>query len=532
VQGQTQKLIRVLYADDPHRDRAPVREALRRGPGFALTEVSSLAYLETVLRTGACDVVLSDVHVMGLLGLDVIHLVRLASPGTPVVIMTGTASQELAVAAMKAGASDFVSRTTGNIARLPETLRDAMARHRETLDRERVEERLRDSEAKLALALEAGRMGVWRRDLKTGRLEWTALAEKQFGLAPGEFDGTYEGFMSRVHPDDRERLRRLHAQFQRTGVAHEHEFRVVWPDGSVHWVLSRGQYVLDEQGQPLRASGASMDIDDRKRAEETARRQQFELAHLLRVNIMSEMASGLAHEITQPLTAISNFAGAALQLDADGKLSGRRVREVLVDIDQQARRAAEVIRRLRAFMRKRPGEVAAADLNTIVSEALALMEPELRRARVGVNFWPAGYIPPLMMDAVQIQQVVANLVQNAVDAMDGVAPDARTLDVWTSLVEGEGRAVVHVCDNGRGIPPEHLHRIFDSFFSTKPRGLGMGLNISRSIVESHGGGLEASNNPGAGATFEFTLPLQQPSAPGHKPTRPQAQVAAGHEVTA
>jgi PAS domain S-box-containing protein len=506
-------VIRVLYVDGSRQDRALVRDALAREAGaFALTEASSREEFEVALRSREVDLVLSDFNTAGFTGLDVIDMVRASRPGTPVVIVTGAGSEEVAVAAMKAGAADYVVKSPGHVRRLPQTIEEALARHRDAVARERVEERLRDSEAKLALALEAGRMGVWRRDLQTGRLEWTALAERLFGLAPGEFEGTYEAFISRVHPDDRERLRRLHARFQREGVAHEHEFRVVWPDGSVHWVATRGQYVLDEAGRPLRASGVGMDIDDRKRAEETARRQQFELAHLLRVNIMSEMASVLAHEINQPLTAISNFAGAALQLEADGKLSGGRAREIMGDIHHQAHRAGEVIRRLRAFMRKRPGEIAAADLNGAVSEALALMEPELRRGRVRLIFTPAAYIPPLTMDAVQIQQVVANLVQNAVDAMEAVAADARRVEVSTSLVDGGDRAVTRVCDSGKGIPAGHLQRIFDSFYSTKARGLGMGLNISRSIVESHGGSLEVFNNPGGGggATFEFTLPLTKP----------------------
>ena len=507
-------MVRVLYVDDSRYDRALVRDALEReASGFALTEASSRAEFEAALREGEFDLVLTDFNIMGFTGLDVIHMVRSTRPGTPVVIVTGTGSEEVAVAAMKAGASDYVIKTPGHIQRLPQTLERALAHHRDVVARAQAEERLRESEARLALALEAGRMGVWRRDLKTGVLEWSALAERLFGLKPGEFEGTYEGFINRVHPDDRERLRQLHSRFQRTGHAQEHEFRVVWPDGSVHWVATRGRYQMDDEGRPLRASGVGMDIDDRKRAEETARRQQFELAHLLRVNIMSEMASVLAHEINQPLTAISNFAGAALQLVADGKLTGERAREILGDIHHQAHRAAEVIRRLRAFMRKRPGEVAAADLNAAVSEALALMEPELRRAGVGLAFEPALYIPPLQMDAVQIQQVVANLVQNAVDAMEAVPPDRRTVEVSTSLADGGDRAVTRVTDSGKGIPAGQERRIFDSFFSTKARGLGMGLNISRSIIESHGGSLEAFNNPGGGgATFEFTLPLPKPSS--------------------
>jgi PAS domain S-box-containing protein len=397
--------------------------------------------------------------------------------------------------------------------------------------RARAEEQLRESEARLAIALEAGHMGVWERDFVTGNLTWNNVTEQIFGLAEGTFEGTYEALLARIHADDLPEVVRTHERARREGIGREHEFRILWPDGSAHWIATRGRYEFDESGRPLRASGVVMDIDQRKRAQETARRQQSELAHLLRVNVMSEMASGLAHEINQPLTAISNFAGAALQLESDGRLSGANVREILGDIHQQAHRAAEVIRRLRAFIHKRPGEVAPADLNQTVAEALALMEPELRRAGVRLQITPAPDLRPLSMDAVQIQQVVANLVQNAIDAMDGLPVEHKSLAVSTHLLGAH--ALVRVSDSGKGIREDDLPRIFDSFYSTKPEGLGMGLNISRSIVESHGGSLVARNNArggggcccfggggagGGGATLEFALPLPDPAHVEHDST--------------
>jgi PAS domain S-box-containing protein len=366
-------------------------------------------------------------------------------------------------------------------------------------------ERLRESEARLQLALDAGRMGVWERNLRTGQLTWSPATERLFGLEPGSFEGSYEAFLARIHPDERAELQALHEHGRREGAVQENEFRVIWPDGTVKWIATRGKYVLDEQGQPLRASGVVMDIDDRKRAQETARRQQSDMAHLLRVNIMAEMASGLAHEINQPLTAISNFAGAALQLEKGDKLSGEKAREILGDIHQQAHRAGEVVRRLRSFIKKRPAEVTSADLNTAVSEALALMSPELTRAKVRLKFTPATELPPINVDPVQIQQVVVNLVQNAVDAMEHLPTDARSLAV--AVDRRNGQVVTRVTDSGKGIPPDDAPKVFERFYSTKPAGLGMGLNISRSIVESHGGSLDAFNNPAGGATFEFVLPL-------------------------
>jgi signal transduction histidine kinase len=247
-------------------------------------------------------------------------------------------------------------------------------------------------------------------------------------------------------------------------------------------------------------------------AEETARQQQSELAHLSRLNLLNHLASGLAHEINQPLGAISNFAGAAIQLHRDGKLNPQRAVEVLTEIHQQSQRAGEIVRRLRGFMRKGAHELVPCDLNTLVADSVALMGAELSRARVRANVDAAIDLPRVRVDPVQIQQVIVNLIQNAIDAMADTPPQARSLHI--SIARSEGEVVVRFTDAGKGIPSADLPRVFDSFFSTKSNGLGLGLNISRSIVESHGGSLTARNNgAGGGATFEFVLPSGGSTSP-------------------
>jgi C4-dicarboxylate-specific signal transduction histidine kinase len=253
-------------------------------------------------------------------------------------------------------------------------------------------------------------------------------------------------------------------------------------------------------------SGVVMDVDRRRNAEEIARRQQVELAHLLRLNILSQLASGLAHEINQPLTAISNFAGAAIQLHRDGRLTPERAREVLSEVHQQSLRAGEIVKRLRGFMKKRGPRATPVDVNVLAAEALALMKPELAQHEVRARLVASDGLPAVPADAVQIQQVLVNLVQNAIDAMRDVASGRRSVIITTA--GSVDQVIVRVSDTGRGIAPDDLPKVFDSFFSTKSYGLGMGLNISRSIIESHGGRLTAQNNPdGSGATFEFVLPL-------------------------
>jgi signal transduction histidine kinase len=314
-----------------------------------------------------------------------------------------------------------------------------------------------------------------------------------------------------VHPDDLSEVERAFAAARESRSEFDLEYRVVWPDGSVHWVAGRGRYWYDDEGGATRMSGVVMDVDRRRNAEEMARQQQVELAHLLRLSILSQLASGLAHEINQPLTAISNFAGAAIQLHRDGRLTPERSREVLGEVHQQSQRAGEIVRRMRGFMKKRGSGFSPCDVNALAADALALMKPELAQHGVRARLSGTAGLPPVLADGIQIQQVLVNLIQNAIDAMRESPAGRRSIVVTTA--NGAERVVVRVSDTGRGMSAEDLPRVFDSFFSTKAHGLGMGLNISRSIIESHGGRLTAENNPsGVGATFEFVLPLGERAA--------------------
>jgi signal transduction histidine kinase len=473
---------------------------------FVRTCVGSPSQFESELASGTHDLVLTDFEVLGMSGLQVVQMVQSRAPRTPVVVVTGSESEELAVEALRQGAADYVIKSPTQIRRLPSTIRNVLGRHEALQSKARAIEELRHSQARLELALAAGHMGVFDWDLLTGRIVWEANHAALFGLAPGEFDGTYEMYAHCVHPDDLPEVERAARDARDAHSEFDAEYRVVWPDKSVHWVAARGRYWYDDDGQATRMSGVVMDVDRRRNAEEIARRQQVELAHLLRLNILSQLASGLAHEINQPLTAISNFAGAAIQLHRSDRLAPDRAREVLSEIHQQSLRAGEIVKRLRGFMKKRGPRAAPVDVNNLAAEALALMKPELAQHEVRARLVAADGLPPVTADAVQVQQVLVNLVQNAIDAMRDTPAGRRAVTITTA--GDDEQVTVRVSDTGPGVAPENLLRVFDSFFSTKSYGLGMGLNISRSIIESHGGRLTAQNNPdGRGATFEFVLPL-------------------------
>ena len=503
--------IRLLYADNVGPPQDLVCAALDEDPGrFACTKAASSGQFESELAGGSYDLVLTDLNVMGLSGLQVLSFVQSRAPRLPIVVVTGSESEDLAVEALRGGAADYVVKTPTQIRRLPATIRNILGRHEAMLGKARAMEELRHSQARLELAMAAGHMGVFDWDLVTGRIVWEANHAALFGLAPGEFDGTYATYTRLIHPDDLPEMERALAASRESHSEYDNEFRVVWPDGTIHWVASRGRFWYDDDGRAMRMSGVVMDVDRRRTAEEMARQQQVELAHLLRLSILSQLASGLAHEINQPLTAISNFAGAAIQLQRNGRLTSERSREVLAEVHQQSQRAGEIVRRMRGFMKKRGTGISPCDVNALAADALGLMKPELAQHNVRARLHGAADLPPVPADGVQIQQVLVNLIQNAIDAMRSAPSGRRSITITTA--GSLEQVIVRVSDTGIGIPAEDLPRVFDSFFSTKSYGLGMGLNISRSIIESHGGRLTAENNPGGGATFEFVLPLGGPPA--------------------
>jgi len=502
-----------LYIDDSRFDRELVCDALElEAGGFVVTEASSRAQFEAGLDRLQTDfdLVLTDFNILGFTGLHVLHAVRERCDELPVIVVTGTGSEEIAVAAMKAGASDYVIKTPQHIRRLPNTIHNVLLQHQAVIQSARASAEVRQARERLELALNAGHMGAFDWDLGTGSIVWSDGHARICGMQPGDFDGRFETFKRLVDPDDLPALERRVQECLQQRSTCEHEYRIIWPDKSVHWVVGRGQFEYDAQGNATRMAGLIMDVTPRREAEEATRSLQSQLAHVLRVNLLSHIASGLAHEINQPLSAISNFVGAALRLQEDGRLSTERGREILREIASQAHRAGEIVRRLRDFIRGKPAVPVPTDVNAMISDALGILTHELFHSRVKATLHAGARIPRLHVDAVQIQQVLVNLFQNAIDAMQEVPADLRKLTINT--VPSIGQVIIRVSDTGKGISPENLPRVFDSFYSTKNHGLGMGLNISRSIIESHGGSLTASNSPEGGAVFEFVLPIEENDA--------------------
>lgn len=247
-------------------------------------------------------------------------------------------------------------------------------------------------------------------------------------------------------------------------------------------------------------------VIERGRAEEAVRERDAELAHLSRVYTMGQMASGLAHELNQPLGAISNYAAAGLTRLESGDFSPETISITLRDIACETRRAADIVSHMRSFIRKGQPNAEPVDVNGLIERSLALLHSELRRMRIVPATRLGAGLPRALIDPVQIEQVLVNLLCNAMDAMATLPERQRSLSLQTGL-DHAGRLCVSVADSGPGMESDVLSRLFEPFFTTKSNGLGMGLNISRSIVESHGGRLTAARNDAGGMHFRFTLPV-------------------------
>jgi two-component system sensor kinase FixL len=397
--------------------------------------------------------------------------------------------------------------------------------------RKAAEAALAESEARLQLALQAGRLAFWEWDMTTGIIVRGPSHDLIFGYETPLPQWSFKTFLAHVLLEDRAKAQRFYEEAieSRTGAFLECRIRRA-DDGEVHWVEVHGQPHLAADGSVMRLLGVVRDVTERKRTEAALhknearlRQLQVELLHVSRLSAAGEMASALAHELNQPLTAtVSAVRAAQRMLDASPDQPTARA-DVLDAIDlaaEQALRAGQIIRRLRDFVgRGGEGDWQLEDLAKLAKEAGALALVGAREYGVHVAYRFGPGLPPVLVDRIQIQQVLVNLMRNAMEAMaageageDSASP-RRELTVSAAAINSD-EVEVAVADTGPGLAVENAKRLFDPFVSTKPGGMGLGLSICRSIIESHSGRLWTEPNPGGGAVFRFTLP-SAPSEADH-----------------
>jgi signal transduction histidine kinase len=461
--------LRILHLEDEATDSALVGETLEAA-GFRcdVTRVDSQPAFCELLEAGGFDLILADFTLPSFDGLAALKLAAERRPEVPFIFISGTEGRTRRTEAERA---------------------------------------LRRSESYLKEAQRLSHTGSFGVDRSSGRIRWSEETFRIFGLEPGTTP-TAELILQRTHPEDRLLVEQTIDSVFREGKQFDVEHRLLMPDGSVKHLRVVG-HPLENQ---LEFVGAVTDLTEsrraeaeRRRAQEALRAKEMELAHAARVMTMGEMAASIAHEMNQPLSAIILHGKACLRWLSGEHPDPTELREALKHIVDDASRAGEVVARIRALARKTPTEKGPLDLNETIEQVGLLARGELLKNRVSLHTELRENLSPVVGDRIQLQQLLLNLFINAVEAMSEVADRPRQLVVATG--DHDSRHVfVAVRDTGVGLDPGGREHIFDAFYTTKPNGMGMGLSISRSIVENHGGKLWAEPNDGPGTTFRVTIP--------------------------
>ena len=369
------------------------------------------------------------------------------------------------------------------------------------------EEKLQRSEAYLAEAQRLTHTGSWAWRI-AGRValhlseEWYRI----YGFDPEKGPPVFEEWLQRIHPEDRAKFLGVFNRAIAEKSEYEVEFRILLPDGTVKYIYTVGRPVLNAPGDLIELVGSATDITERRQAEEGLRQAQADLAHVSRVTMMGELTASLAHEVKQPIAAAIINARTCLRLLAAGTPKVEEAREAASRIITDVTRAADIISHTRLLFQKGTPQRELVDVNEIIREMIVLLRSAAMPYSISFRTELAEDLPQVMGDPVQLQQVLMNLMINGIDAMKNM-DGTRELAIKSQRA-GNEEVVVSVTDNGVGLPPQQADQIFNAFFTTKPLGTGMGLRISRSIIESHGGRLWASDNSPRGASFCFTLPTK------------------------
>jgi signal transduction histidine kinase len=382
----------------------------------------------------------------------------------------------------------------------------------EILERQRAEEALRRSEAYLADGQKLTHTGSWAFNLATRAILHSSDEHSRlFGFDPGRGLPSFEAFRQRVHPEDLPHVMESLERASRAGTDVDMHFRVVLPDGTTKYMHSVGHPVLKASGDAGELAGIAMDVTEQWRADrerETLRQAQADLAHVTRVTTMGELTASLAHEIKQPIAAAVTDAQTCLLWLGRDQPDLPEARDAASRIIKDATRAADIINRIQVLFKRGAPERELLDVNEIIEEMIGLLRSEASWYSISIRGELAADLPRIVADRVQLQQVLMNLMLNGIEAMKGWGAVGEL--TITSQQDGARRLLIAVRDTGVGLQPEQMEQVFHAFFTTKPHGTGMGLSISRSIIESHGGRLWASTDSGRGrgATFQFTLPIE------------------------
>jgi signal transduction histidine kinase/DNA-binding response OmpR family regulator len=505
--------LRALIVEDSDNDTEMLcRELGRLGFDVIYRRVQTADGMrEALADEEPWDIVVSDFSMPHFNALDALALVQRAELDVPFIIVSGTISEEAAVEAMRSGADDFL--TKGQLSRLgpaiERELREAAGRR----ERRAVEQALAETRDRAQFALEAAGVGTWETDLATGATRWSPMLEQLHGLPAGAFKGTFDAFFDLIHRDDRQPVQdAIAGSVRHVGDSHL-EYRVTWPDGSVHWIAGIGRIFPGADGRPVRGAGVGLEITGQKRMEDQFRQAQ-------KMEAVGRLAGGIAHDFNNLLTAIIGYSELLLERVAEQT-------DVVADLEEirkAGERARGLTSQLLAFSRKQPIVPRILDLNQVVGD-LQKMLSRVIGEDVTLEIAAAPSLGRTKADPSQVEQVLMNLVVNARDAM----PRGGRLRVVTANVVLDeafarqhvgavpGRYVsLEVTDTGCGMMPAVIAQVFEPFFTTKPTGKGTGLGLSTvyGIVKQNGGYVTVDSTPGSGTTFTIYWPeAEEPGQP-------------------
>jgi signal transduction histidine kinase/CheY-like chemotaxis protein len=497
--------LRILLLEDDTHDAELIQELLEADHFVCeVTRVQTRAEFVAGLENTGINLILADYKLPSFDGLSALKLALDARTDLPFIFVSGSLGEEVAIEAVKIGATDYVVKS--RLSRLVPSVQRALREARERAERKKAEEAFRRSEMYLAEAQRLSRTGSFGWDPASGKIYWSDETYRIFECEPA-IEPTVQLVLDRTHPDDRMRMRQIIdcATIERSEFTAEH--RLLMADSSVKYVRVVAHASTGEDPESFIFVGAVMDITERKRAEEERERLRLleaDLAHMNRVSMMGELAASLAHEIKQPLAAAAISARACMQWLRRDAPDVTEASEAASATAAAVTRAAGIIDRVSSLYRRGTPERELVDLNEIVREMSVLLGDKAKRNAVSIRTDLDPELPTTTADRVQLQQVLMNLMLNGVEAMQDAGGE---LTVASKRTE-DGQLLVSVSDTGIGLSIDEAERIFEAFFTTKPRGTGMGLSISRRIIASHGGRLWESPSTGRGATFQFTLPVE------------------------
>jgi PAS domain S-box-containing protein len=492
--------LHILHLEDNLPDAELIQDTLAMaGISCAVTRVETESEFISALQQGGFDLILADYNLPSFDGLSALKIAQRQNQGVPFIFVSGTLGEEVAIESLKIGATDYVLKT--RLSRLVPSVQRALREAKERAELRRSEETLRESETRFRTFVDHAGDAFFVYDLEQKTLvDVNREACESLGYSRQELVGkTPFAYHVESYEPEMESVAERAAAGETLFDTHWHRRK----DGTVFPVEVHTSLVSYAGRRFLLM--VARDISDRVRSEEQRERLRLleaDLAHMNRVTMLSELGASLSHELNQPITGAITSADACLRWLAHEPPDLERARAATLRVKKDGTRAAEIISRLRAFYKKgAPPNREPVNIHEIVNEMVVLLRNEAKRHSVTIRSELPAELPNILADRVPLQQVFMNLMLNAIEAMQHTGGE-----LTIRSQRSDDMLLISISDTGVGLPPDGADQIFDAFFTTKPQGTGMGLAITRSIVEAHGGRLWAGPNTERGATFHFTMP--------------------------